>query len=185
MKCGCRRRAARRRRHQKEIPRARSQQLAELVALGFLNLAAEIGRGHAVGFIANDQIPIAGSFEFSFQLVRSGRHIEAQDQPILLDERVPCNGGFDLIAREEIEMQAEFLGHFLLPLFDKATGRNDQATFKIAPNQKLLDQQPRHDRLARTGIVRQQKPKRLARQHLAVNGRDLVRQCLDLRGAYR
>ena len=65
-------------------------------------------------------------------------------------------------------------------MLDEAAGRDDQAALKIAADQQLLDQQPRHDRLAGAGIVGEQEPQRLARQHLAINGRDLMRQRLDL-----
>ncbi len=42
---------------------------------------------------------------------------------------------------------------------------------------------PGHDGLAGAGIVGEQEPQRLARQHLAIDGGDLVRQRLDLGGA--
>ncbi len=61
----------RRRRHHQEASRARSQHLAQLVALGFLHPAAKIGRGHAMGLIADDLIPVACRFQFGFQLVGS------------------------------------------------------------------------------------------------------------------
>ena len=79
--------------------------------------------------------------------------------------------------------EAELLGHLVLPLLDQAAGRDDQAALEVAADQQLLDQQPRHDRLAGAGIVGEQEAQRLARQHLAVDGRDLVRQRLDLRRA--
>ena len=80
-------------------------------------------------------------------------------------------------------MQAELLRQLVLPLLDEVAGRDDQAAVEIAADQQLLDQQPGHDRLAGAGIVGEQEPQRLARQHLAVDGRDLVRQRLDLRRA--
>lgn len=80
-------------------------------------------------------------------------------------------------------MQAELLGHFLLPLLDKASRRDDQASLKVTPDQELLDQKPGHDSLPGPGIVCQQKAKRLPRQHFTVDGRDLVRQRFNLGGA--
>ena len=79
--------------------------------------------------------------------------------------------------------EAELLGQLVLPLLDQAAGRDDQAALEVAADQQLLDQQPGHDRLAGAGIVGEQEAQRLARQHLAVDRRDLVRQRLDLRGA--
>ena len=123
--------------------------------------------------------------QLRLQLVGARRHIEAHDQPVLLDERIAGDGGFDLIAGQKVEAQAELLGHFVLPLLDQAARRDDQAALEIAADQQLLDQQPGHDRLAGAGIVGQQEAQRLARQHLAIDGRDLVRQRLDLRRADR
>ena len=46
---------------------------------------------------------------------------------------------------------------------------------------KFADVKARHDGLAGTGIVRQDEPQRLPRQHRLVNGGDLVRQRFDVR----
>ena len=43
-----------------------------------------------------------------------------------------------------------------------------------------LMKQPGHDRLAGAGVIGQQEPQRLARQHLLVDGGDLVRQRIDI-----
>ena len=51
----------RRRRHQQQMPADLSELLPDLVALGVFDLAAEIGRRHAVGFIADDQVPFAAT----------------------------------------------------------------------------------------------------------------------------
>jgi hypothetical protein len=67
-------------------------------------------------------------------------------------------------------------------MLDQASGRDDHAALEIAADEQLLDQQPGHDGLAGAGIVGEQEAQRLARQHLAVNGRDLVRQRFYLRG---
>ena len=121
--------------------------------------------------------------ELRLQLVRARRHVEPHDQAVLLDERIAGDRGLDLVAGQKVEAEAELLGHLLLPLLDEAAGRDDQAALEVAADQQLLDQQPGHDGLAGAGIVGEQEAQRLARQHLAVDGGDLVRQRLDLRGA--
>ena len=93
----------------------------------------------------------------------------------------PRQRSLDLVAGQDVEREAELLGHFVLPLLDEAARSNDQATFQVAPDQQLLDQQPRHDRLASARVVGEQEAQRLAWKHLAVDGGDLVRQRLDLR----
>ena len=78
-----------------------------------------------------------------------------------------------------------FSAQLVLPLLDQAARGDDQAALEVAADHQLLDEQPGHDGLAGAGIVGEQEAQRLARQHLAVDGRDLVRQRLDLRGADR
>jgi hypothetical protein len=50
---------------------------------------------------------------------------------------------------------------------------------KIAPRDQLLDQEPRHDGLPGAGVVSQEESQRLAGEHVAVNGGDLMGQGLD------
>jgi hypothetical protein len=77
-------------------------------------------------------------------------------------------------------IDAEFLGHLLLPLLDETARRHNQAAFKIAADQKFLDEEAGHDRLAGSRVVSQQKSQRLAREHFPIDGRDLMRQSFDL-----
>ncbi len=64
-------------------------------------------------------------------------------------------------------------------------GQTMRQRLQVAAGDQLLDQQPGHDRLARAGVVGQQKAQRLARQHRLVDRRDLVGQRLDERGVDR
>ncbi|MEI2736884.1 MAG: hypothetical protein V9G24_20315 [Rhodoblastus sp.] len=45
-----------------------AQQLAELVPLGLLHLAAEIGGGHAMCLVADDQVVFRRGFQLRAQL---------------------------------------------------------------------------------------------------------------------
>ncbi len=121
--------------------------------------------------------------QLGLQLLGARGHVEAHDQAVALDEGVAGERGLDLVAGEDVEGEAELLGHLVLPLLDQAARRDDQAALEVAADQQLLDQQPGHDGLAGAGIVGEQEAQRLARQHLAVDGGDLVRQRLDLRRA--
>ena len=56
---------------------------------------------------------------------------------------------------------------------------------KIAARDQLLHEKPGHDRLASARIVGEQEAQRLARQHLAIDGRNLVRQRIDEAGVNR
>src|SRR5439155_25974660 len=75
----------------------------------------------------------------------------------------------------------ELAPQFVLPLLRQVAGGNDRATLQVTTNEKLLDEQPGHDGLARTGVVREQEAKWLARQHRLIDGEDLVRQRLHQR----
>ena len=134
-----------------------------------------------MGFVADDEVPIGRGRNLRLQLVGPGHHVEPDDQPIALGERVAGERGLDLVARQDVEGEAEFLGHFVLPLLDQRARRDDEAALQIAPDQQLLDEQARHDGLAGAGIVGEQEAQRLPRQHLAIDRRDLMRQRLDLR----
>jgi hypothetical protein len=92
------------------------------------------------------------------------------------DERIAGERCFDLIACQKIKPQPELIRQLLLPLFDETPWRDHEAPRQIASDHEFLDQEPCHDRLSRAGIVGEQEPQRLTRQHLAVHGRDLVRQ---------
>jgi hypothetical protein len=89
------------------------------------------------------------------------------------------------VSGEDVEAEGELVRHLFLSLLDGAARHDDQAALKITPNQQLLDQQSRHDCLAGAGIVGEQDAQWLARQHLAIDGRDLMRQRLYLGGGDR
>ena len=47
------------------------------------------------------------------------------------------------------------LAELVLPLFDEATRRDDQAALQVASGDQLLDEQTGHDGLPGAGIVRE------------------------------
>ena len=55
----------------------------------------------------------------------------------------------------------------------------------VRPHDQLADVEPGHDGLAGAGIVGEDEPQRLAREHRLVDGGDLVRERLDVRGVDR
>ena len=100
----------------------------------------------------------------------------------MIVERVSGPGCLDHVPGEDVELQTELLAELILPLLDQAARGNDQTAFEITAGDQLLDQQAGHDRLAGARVICQQEPQRLAREHLAVDRRDLVRQGLDQAG---
>ena len=81
-------------------------------------------------------------------------------------------------------MQAELLPQLVLPLLDQPAGGDDQAPLQVTAEHQLLDVQARHDRLARAGVIGEQKPQRGPLDQLTVDGLDLVRERLKLGGVH-
>ncbi len=96
--------------------------------------------------------------------------------------QLPVRADFELVVGQDLEGQVEPAVELVLPLLDEAPGADDQAAMQVAANHQLLDEQPRHDRLAGARVVGEQEAQRLAREHLLVDGRDLVGQRIDQRG---
>src|SRR5207248_1150794 len=93
--------------------------------------------------------------------------------------------GLDRVTRDDVEVEPELLRKLVLPLLDEAARRNNEAATEVAAHDQLLDQEPRHDRLACAGIVGEQESQRLSRKHVAVDGSDLMRQGLEIRRVHR
>ena len=79
------------------------------------------------------------------------------------------------------EAKIEATIEFVLPLLHKTSGADDEAALQVAAGDQLLYEKPRHDGLARAGIIRQQKAQRLLQQHRLVDRSDLVRQRIHQR----
>jgi hypothetical protein len=158
-----------------------AHELPEPVTLGVVDLAAEEGRRHLVSFVHHDEIPI-GLLQLRLDVIRIPAHsIEPANGERVLQEPVACPRRFDLVVGQDLERQVEPLVQFVLPLLGQCAGTNDEAAAQVAADEQFLDEQPGHDRLACSRIVRQQETQRLPRQHLPVDRGDLVRQRLDER----
>ena len=57
----------------------------------------------------------------SFALSARWSSSKALPASVAFGERVPRQRSLDLVARQNVEREAEFLGHFILPLLDQAT----------------------------------------------------------------
>ena len=159
----------RRRRHQQQMAANLAELLADLIAPRIFDLAAEIGRRHAMGFIADDQVPFPRTHELLLKLLVARQHVETDDQPIPVAERIARPRVLDHVAGEDVELEIELLAEFVLPLLNQAARRNDEAAFQIAAGDQFLHQQPGHDGLAGAGIIGKEEAQRLARQHFAID----------------
>ena len=164
--------------HQEEVPRHLAQPLAQVVALGIPDLATPEPGRHLVGLVAHHQVPIHLG-QFLLEVIIAGQPVEPADQKGGLGKDIAGAGRFDAVAGEELEGQVEAMIQFILPLRGQVAGAHHQAALQIAPNHQLFDVQPGHNGLARTGVIGQQKPQGLARQHLLVDPGDLMGQRFD------
>jgi hypothetical protein len=98
----------------------------------------------------------SGTTLFAAATLACVRHVETHDEPAALDERVPRDGRFDLLARDDVEGQVELILQLILPLLDKVARCDDEAVLQIAADDQFLDQKARHDGLAGAWIVGEQ-----------------------------
>ena len=167
------------RRHQQQVAAGLAELLADLVALGVFHFTAEIGGRHAMRFVADDQVPFLRAHELVLELFIARQDVETHDQPVAVGERIAGSRRLDHVAREDVEFQIELLAELVLPLLDQAARCDDEAPFEIAARDQFLDEKASHDRLARAGIVGEEEAQRLTGQHLAIDGRNLMRQRID------
>ena len=172
--------------HEQEMAAAGAEKSAQPIAFRVPDLRAEEARGHAVRLVAYHQIPFLRRFEAAPEVFASAQHVEPGDQVAGFGEGIaagPCC--FDPLSGQEVEGEAELRFKLVLPLLHQAAGGDDEAAFQIALEHQLPDEQAGHDGLARAGVVGEQEAQRLARQHLAVDRGDLVRQGFDAGGVDR
>ena len=167
--------------HQQEVAGGGAEDLAELVLLGLLDLGTEeVGR-HAVGLVDDDQVPV-GLLEPFDQVFAAGDLVDPADEPIPFVEDIAGVGAVEQVLGDDVEAEPELVVELVLPLGDEAAGGDDEDALGVAPDHQLLDVEPGHDRLAGARVVGEEEAQRLAGQHLAVDGLDLVRERVDLAG---
>ena len=95
-----------------------------------------------------------------------------------VDELLLIDGGED-----DVERLAEPAQQLVLPLDRQRRRAEDEHALDGLAELQLLDEQAGHDRLAGAGVVGEQEAQPRLRQHLLVDGLDLVRQRADARQA--
>ena len=98
-------------------------------------------------------------------LLRSGELIQSDDQFVMFFERISTRRGLLELRRKDAEIQSKLLVQLVSPLFDQTTGCDDHYSMSVSTHDEFANIEARHDRLARTGIVSQDKPERLPGKH--------------------
>lgn len=139
-----------------------------------------------MGLVADDQIPEAvRRGQLGLNVFVAGEFVETRDDEVGLCEPIAGAGSLQLVVGENFEGQLKTPVQLILPLLCETSRAHDQAPAQIASRNQFLDEEPRHDRLAGAGVIGEQEAQWLTRQHRLIDGRDLVRQRLDLRGVDR
>ncbi len=95
-----------------------AEKLAQAVALGVLDLAAEVGGAHLVGLVADDEVPV-GLLELGLDVSFAAQLVEAADGEGVLVEPVAGPGRFELVVGHDLEGQVEPAVQLVLPLLDE------------------------------------------------------------------
>jgi hypothetical protein len=88
-------------------------------------------------------------------------------------------------ASDDFEFLAEFVRQLALPLKGEVRRRHNQGPPEQAPRLQLFDQEPRHDCLAGTWVVRQKEADTRQAQEIIVNSLQLVRERINSRDRER
>ena len=160
------------------------QRLPQHEPLGAAQLVAVAVRRHLVSLVHDHQVPVR-HLNLGHQLLGPGQLVHPSDEQVLLSERVARARRLHRGTRHQLERQAELVPQLVLPLLDQAAGGDNQATGDVAAQHQLPDQQPRHDRLARTRVIGQQEPQRPLSEQPVVDRVDLMRIRIDVRRVHR
>ena len=144
---------------QKEVPGDVGKKSAKLEAFCVFDLSAPNGGGHLVCLIADNQIPL-GDLELFLQGFIPRELIQPADTKVCLGEYITAGGGFDAVIGQNFKAEMKLGIQLVLPLFRQTAGRYDQTAFQVAAGDQLPDEQPGHDGLAGTGVIRQHKAQR-------------------------
>ncbi len=153
-----------------------AQQLAQLVAQALVRL---VGGRHAVRLVHDHEIPV--DLAQPGQDVGALRQVERRDDPVALQPLVHAELVADVLALEDQELLVELLLQLALPLEGEVGRADDQDALGEAAQLELADEQARHDRLARAGVVGQQEAHARELEQVVVDRFELVRQRIDAR----
>ena len=155
---------------QKHVIGTVTQQLPQPVALALVGLVA---CRHTVRLINDHQIP--AHLRQSGQDLGTLGQVERGDDLLLLQPLVDPELVADVAALEHDKLLVELFLEFPLPLKRQVRGAYHQDAFDETPKLELTHQETRHDGLARTRIVGEQKAHAGQLEQVLVDRFELVR----------
>lgn len=143
--------------HEQQVPADFPEALSESIALCILGLATEIGSGHAMRLVTNDQVPFGGLRKSFLKFFVASQDIQSRYKSISIIEWIAGARCFDHVTRKDVEFESELLAEFVLPLLHQASRRDNKASFHVAARDQFFHQKASHDCLPGSWIVCQQK----------------------------
>src|SRR6267378_3509299 len=104
--------------------------------------------------VADDQVPTAlRHLELVLYVFVAGEFVEPGDYEVVCEEPIARTRRFELVISEDFEGKLKAAIELVLPLLGQAAWTNDKTTLQVAACNQFLDEQSRHDGLARTWVV--------------------------------
>ena len=131
----------RRGRHQQQVPGEPRQELAQAVALGVLDLAAEEGGRHLVGLVEDDQIPV-GLLQLRLHVLVAAELVEPDDDSGFSSNRLPVPGRFERVVGQDLEGELERRCSSSCHCSTRLPGADDQQRLQSPADDQFLDGSP-------------------------------------------
>jgi len=140
------------------MPCERSQKLAETISFGVFYLRAEHRGRHLVGLVAHHKVPAAiRALQFLLRIFIPRKFVEPRYDEVVFHEPVSATGRLQFVIGEYFKGEMEPPIELVLPLFRQTTRADDETALQVAADDQFSDEKPRHDCLAGTGVICQQK----------------------------
>lgn len=159
--------------HQQQMPRVAAEGLRQAIPASLFEFGAEVVGGQLMGFVEDYQVP-AGGAELGLEILVVRHLVESHDHLMMILERVIRRRRRFEGRRVDVELQAELLEQLVAPLIHETTGGDDQDASRVGPHDEFADVKPRHDGLARAGVVGEHVAQRLPGEHRLVDGGNLM-----------
>jgi len=132
-----------------------------------------------VRLVDDHEIPV-GALETGPHLVALGE-VDRGDGAVGAPPRLVAEVPLDAVGAQDVEFLVELVGELLAPLERERRGADDQHPVGHAAQAELLVEQAGHDGLAGARVVGEHESQPRLRQHVPVDGDDLVREAAHAR----
>ena len=161
--------------HEEEVVGHLGEMLTELI--GQRLLVRTVG-AHLVGLVHDDEVPVAAQQALA-GILDAGDPGDGGHHLVAFLPGVHAVVGTQGVAADDLELLAELVAQLALPLKGQVGRGNDQDALDQPADLQLLDEEPGHDGLASTGVVRQQEADAGQPHEVVVDGFELVGQRID------